>query len=48
MLNVGGRPRPELYLEDGLHLSPAGYRLWTEQILLHRDTIFQEAIREGL
>ncbi len=40
MLNAGGRPRPELYLEDGLHLSPAGYRLWTEQILLHRDAIF--------
>jgi lysophospholipase L1-like esterase len=40
MLNAGGRPRPELYLEDGLHLSPTGYRLWTEQILLHRDAIF--------
>lgn len=29
MLGPDGRPRPELYAEDGLHLSPEGYRLWT-------------------
>ena len=29
MLNALGRPRAELYVEDGLHLSRAGYRLWT-------------------
>jgi lysophospholipase L1-like esterase len=40
MLNASGRPRPELYLEDGLHLSAAGYLLWAEQILSYRDMIF--------
>jgi lysophospholipase L1-like esterase len=38
MLGPNGRPRPELYAEDGLHLSPAGYRLWTDQVLLHRSS----------
>jgi lysophospholipase L1-like esterase len=28
MLGPDGRPRTELYLEDGLHLSLAGYQLW--------------------
>ena len=32
MLNPSGGPRPELYQEDGLHMSPAGYALWTSQI----------------
>ncbi|HRI81764.1 MAG TPA: GDSL-type esterase/lipase family protein [Opitutaceae bacterium] len=30
MLDSAGRPRPELYAEDGLHLSPAGYAAWAE------------------
>jgi lysophospholipase L1-like esterase len=30
MLDAVGEPRTELYLEDGLHLSDAGYRLWRE------------------
>ncbi|QJX00025.1 SGNH/GDSL hydrolase family protein [Frigoriglobus tundricola] len=25
-----GRPRPALYAPDGLHLSPAGYRVWAD------------------
>ena len=29
MLGEDGRPRPELYVADGVHLSPAGYALWT-------------------
>lgn len=29
MLGWDGKPRPELLVEDGLHLSPAGYELWT-------------------
>ena len=29
LLGPDGRPRPELYVEDQLHLSPAGYKLWT-------------------
>ena len=28
MLGKDGLPRPEFYVEDGLHLSPAGYKLW--------------------
>lgn len=30
MLGTDGRPRPELFKKDGLHLSPDGYRLWEE------------------
>jgi lysophospholipase L1-like esterase len=29
MLSDDGQPRPELYLADKLHLTPAGYELWT-------------------
>ena len=32
MLNASGMPRPELYLEDGLHMTPAGYAIWRERI----------------
>lgn len=32
MLGVDGRPRAELFVEDGLHLSRAGYREWTELV----------------
>jgi lysophospholipase L1-like esterase len=32
MLGPDGRPRIELYAEDGLHLSSAGYRVWTEVV----------------
>jgi lysophospholipase L1-like esterase len=28
MLDESGKPRAELFLEDGLHLNRAGYRLW--------------------
>jgi lysophospholipase L1-like esterase len=28
MLNESGKPRPEFFLADGLHLNRAGYRLW--------------------
>ncbi len=30
MLGADGKPRTELLIEDGLHLTPAGYRLWTD------------------
>lgn len=30
MLGEDGQPRPDLFVDDGLHLSDAGYRLWTE------------------
>lgn len=28
MLNVKGEPRPELFVKDMLHMSPAGYEVW--------------------
>ena len=28
MLTVDGKPRPELFLKDGLHLNEEGYKLW--------------------
>ena len=31
MLDADGLPRPELY-SDGLHLTPEGYRIWTERL----------------
>lgn len=31
-LDAGGQPRPELFVEDKLHLSPAGYRLLAERV----------------
>lgn len=30
MLGADGRPRKELFVEDGLHLNERGYALWTE------------------
>jgi lysophospholipase L1-like esterase len=29
MLDEQAQPRDELFLEDGLHMTPAGYQLWT-------------------
>jgi lysophospholipase L1-like esterase len=29
MLGGDGRPKPELFVEDGLHMTPAGYDIWT-------------------
>ncbi|MGA9638287.1 GDSL-type esterase/lipase family protein [Flavobacterium sp.] len=35
MLNNEGTPNPKYYIEDGLHLTPAGYQLWTEILNKH-------------
>jgi len=32
LLGDDGRPKPELFKADQLHLSKEGYKLWTEQI----------------
>jgi len=32
MLGTDGQPRPELFIEDRLHMNAAGYALWTELI----------------
>jgi lysophospholipase L1-like esterase len=36
MLGSDGRPRLELFAEDRLHLSPAGYRLWAHVLKAYR------------
>ncbi len=35
MLGADGKPRPELYARDGLHLNEEGYKLWTELLRPH-------------
>lgn len=35
MLGDDGKPRPELFVEDGLHLSPVGYELWNSIVARH-------------
>ena len=32
MLGPDGKPRPELYLEDGLHMTRTGYDIWTRTL----------------
>jgi lysophospholipase L1-like esterase len=42
MLGLDGQPRSELFLDDGLHLSAAGYQLWATILGQYRDQIFTE------
>jgi len=35
MLGEDGKPRPTLFGKDGLHLSDAGYALWTKLVMPH-------------
>lgn len=32
MLGANGRPRPELFIADSLHMTPAGYAIWREKV----------------
>jgi lysophospholipase L1-like esterase len=32
MLGSDGKPRTELLVEDGLHMSPAGYKIWNDAL----------------
>jgi lysophospholipase L1-like esterase len=32
LLSRDGRPRPELFLDDGLHLNAEGYRIWNDTL----------------
>ena len=32
ILDARGKPRPELFREDGLHMRPAGYAIWVEAL----------------
>jgi lysophospholipase L1-like esterase len=40
MLDQSGKPRGEFFLDDGLHLSRQGYRLWSRLLEPHRNQIF--------
>lgn len=46
MLDSSGKPRPELFLDDGLHLSRKGYRLWAERLASYRNRILIEDCRK--
>jgi len=35
MLGANGRPRPELFLSDSLHMTPEGYVVWRAQLAPH-------------
>ncbi|MBC8136162.1 MAG: GDSL family lipase [Fibrella sp.] len=41
MLNENGTPRLELWAEDGIHMSRAGYDLWTQILTRYRVTLFE-------
>jgi lysophospholipase L1-like esterase len=32
MLGADGKPRPELFRADGLHMTPAGYAIWRDKV----------------
>jgi lysophospholipase L1-like esterase len=40
MLDTNGNPRRELFVEDGLHLSKAGYEVWRQALQSQADQIF--------
>lgn len=35
MLGADGKPRPELLVADGLHMTPEGYKVWTAALKPH-------------
>ena len=35
MIGADGTPKPEFFVEDGLHMTPAGYKAWTEMLRPH-------------
>ena len=41
MIGSDGLPRRELFADDGLHLSRAGYRLWAQVVLEHRRPLLE-------
>ncbi|HEX5153165.1 MAG TPA: GDSL-type esterase/lipase family protein [Parafilimonas sp.] len=42
MLNEYGKPNPELFVADGLHLSSAGYALWKDILLKQFSLVIQD------
>jgi lysophospholipase L1-like esterase len=47
MLGPDGHPRSDLFLDDALHLSPAGYQLWATILGRYRDQIFTKGSASG-
>ena len=43
MLGPDGKPRPELFVDDGLHLTAAGYALWTSLLRSELDATSERA-----
>lgn len=41
MLDASGKPRLELWTDDGIHLSRTGYDLWTQILGRYRETLFE-------
>jgi lysophospholipase L1-like esterase len=35
MLGADGQPRKELFLKDGLHMTDAGYKIWSDLVMPH-------------
>lgn len=33
MLGEDGKPNPELFVKDGLHMTPAGYKIWADELM---------------
>ncbi len=33
MLGEDGKPKPELFVKDGLHMTPEGYKIWANELL---------------
>jgi lysophospholipase L1-like esterase len=40
MVDSAGQPLPELWCDDGIHLSAAGYALWTRLLARHQEQLF--------
>ena len=45
MLGPDGTPRMELFVEDGLHMTPAGYEIWTTLVAEKFKAALQQPIR---
>jgi lysophospholipase L1-like esterase len=47
MLVADGRPRPELFLQDGLHMTRQGYELWIPLVRNVLEAVVPIARRDG-
>ena len=42
MLGTDGKPKPDLFIQDGLHLSEKGYDLWTKIVNSKLNFLYEE------